>query len=216
MITIIRSLDESQLDLVISLIAFVSAFLAVGYIIKLVRSLRKVGVCAEEDDIVINSVLSQFLSKVDNIFGSVQNLKSRLDLVEAKISTSVSDPVVLRSTAKSQESSLKKRDRGTHILDVSNMMTSGRSDKVGESDITSVTRIDYETQSAYSDTVTHVLSLLIDFPKTARQIQYDIGRSREHTSRLVRRLAVQGLVRRDETVKPFSYSITDEGRKLLG
>jgi len=50
---------------------------------------------------------------------------------------------------------------------------------------------------------------------TAKDIQQKIGRTREHTARMMNSLFQEGLVERDITVRPFAYSITQKGRDLL-
>ena len=50
---------------------------------------------------------------------------------------------------------------------------------------------------------------------SAREIQQRIGRTREHTARMMNALYHDGLVERDVTARPFSYSITEKGRELL-
>lgn len=50
---------------------------------------------------------------------------------------------------------------------------------------------------------------------TAKEIQQKIGRTREHTARMMNGLFQEGLVERDVTVRPFAYSITQKGRDLL-
>ena len=52
-------------------------------------------------------------------------------------------------------------------------------------------------------------------PMTAREIQFNTKKTREHTSRLMKRLYNESLVTRDIDNKPFLYKITDEGRRLL-
>jgi CRP-like cAMP-binding protein len=51
---------------------------------------------------------------------------------------------------------------------------------------------------------------------TAREIQNMIGRSREHTARIMNALYKQGLVSRNVAMRPFTYSITAAGRSELG
>ncbi len=51
---------------------------------------------------------------------------------------------------------------------------------------------------------------------TARDIQMRIGRTREHVARMMKSLNEQGLIRRDDQVRPFTYSITESGRDKLG
>ncbi len=62
----------------------------------------------------------------------------------------------------------------------------------------------------------HVLGLITTKEMTSRDIQVTIGRSREHTSRLMKRLFEEGLVERNTKTKPFTYRITEKGRTKLG
>lgn len=62
----------------------------------------------------------------------------------------------------------------------------------------------------------HVLGLITVKEMTSRDIQITIGRSREHTSRLMKRLFEEGLVERNEKRKPFTYKITGKGRAKIG
>jgi predicted transcriptional regulator len=61
----------------------------------------------------------------------------------------------------------------------------------------------------------HVLGLITAKEMTSRDIQITIGRSREHTSRLMKRLFEDGLVERNTKKKPFTYKITEKGRAKL-
>ena len=59
--------------------------------------------------------------------------------------------------------------------------------------------------------------MLMEKPRTSREIQHSVGRTREHTSRLMKKLYDSKLVIRDSNNKPFKYSITDAGRiQLMG
>jgi predicted transcriptional regulator len=62
----------------------------------------------------------------------------------------------------------------------------------------------------------HVLGLITTKEMTSRDIQITIGRSREHTSRLMKRLFEDGLVERNTKKKPFTYKITEKGMAKLG
>jgi CTP-dependent riboflavin kinase len=63
--------------------------------------------------------------------------------------------------------------------------------------------------------VDYVLKLLAEGPKTSRQIEIVIGRTREHTARLMKKLFELGYVTRDTATKPYTYSITEVGRAVL-
>ena len=62
----------------------------------------------------------------------------------------------------------------------------------------------------------YVLHLITDKSMTSRDIQVTLGRSREHTSRLMKKLFEGGYVDRNVNAKPYTYSITDKGREKIG
>lgn len=57
----------------------------------------------------------------------------------------------------------------------------------------------------------YVLRLITEKPMTSRDIQITIGRTREHTSRMMKKMFEEGLVERDMQTKPFTYKITEKG-----
>lgn len=64
-------------------------------------------------------------------------------------------------------------------------------------------------------TIDYILKLLAERPRTSREVHHAIGRTREHTARLMKKLHDMGLVSRDSGSKPFRYMITDPGRSRL-
>ncbi len=57
-----------------------------------------------------------------------------------------------------------------------------------------------------------VLHLVTNKAMTSRDIQITLKRSREHTSRLMKRLFENGFVQRNTETKPYTYSITEKGK----
>ena len=57
----------------------------------------------------------------------------------------------------------------------------------------------------------YVLRLITEKPMTSRDIQITIGRTREHTSRMMKKMFEEGLVERNMQTKPFTYKITEKG-----
>ena len=58
----------------------------------------------------------------------------------------------------------------------------------------------------------YVLHLITNKAMTSRDIQITTKRSREHTSRLMKKLFESGLVQRNTETKPYIYSITEKGK----
>lgn len=64
-------------------------------------------------------------------------------------------------------------------------------------------------------TTNYILKLLAEKPRTSREVQLAVGRTREHAARLMKKLYDSGLVSRDVNARPFKYNITDAGRERL-
>ena len=59
--------------------------------------------------------------------------------------------------------------------------------------------------------VDYVLHLITSKAMTSRDIQITLKKSREHTSRLMKKLFEEGYVQRNTESKPYTYSITEKG-----
>ena len=68
------------------------------------------------------------------------------------------------------------------------------------------------SSSDYTNPVDHVLHLITNKTMTSRDIQITLKRSREHTSRLMKKLFEDGYVERNTETKPYTYSITEKGK----
>lgn len=66
-----------------------------------------------------------------------------------------------------------------------------------------------------TETETRVLRLLSEGPRTSAQIKEEVGRSREHTARLMKALFDRGLVVRNDRNKPYVYEITESGKSYV-
>ena len=67
-----------------------------------------------------------------------------------------------------------------------------------------------------SDMIDVILGLIMEKPMTSHDIQITIGRTREHVSRLMKKLYQDGLVERNSQSKPYAYSITESGKSKVG
>ena len=69
---------------------------------------------------------------------------------------------------------------------------------------------------SFEDSVVHVLKLITNRPMTSRDIEVTFGKSREHVSRLMKKLFEDGFVGRDTSIRPYRYTITEKGRERVG
>ena len=69
---------------------------------------------------------------------------------------------------------------------------------------------------SFEDSLTHVLKLITDGPMTSRDVEVTFGKSREHVSRLMKKLFEDDFVGRDTSARPYRYTITEKGREQIG
>jgi len=67
----------------------------------------------------------------------------------------------------------------------------------------------------HSNAIDYVLHLITDKAMTSRDIQITLKRSREHTSRLMKKLYDDGFVKRNTSTKPYTYSISEKGKEKI-
>jgi hypothetical protein len=140
------------------------------------------------DDTIIEAVVLEYTRRLRDYDKAIAELRTKVDIMEAKVQPHV---VV------SQQQPSHPRP---HVAHVTEPVT-----------VTQHTAIEREGNG----TTDYILKLLSDRPRTSREVQQAIGRTREHTSRLMKKLHDFGLVSRDINTKPFRYNITDAGRETL-
>ena len=95
--------------------------------------------------------------------------------------------------------------------------SASRKERRSRSTIEKRARVSRIPNMSSEDSVKHVLKLITKKPMTSRDIEVTFGgRSREHVSRLMKKLFDDGLVERNTTNRPYTYSITDSGKKHIG
>ena len=67
----------------------------------------------------------------------------------------------------------------------------------------------------HNNAIDYVLHLITNKAMTSRDIQITLKRSREHTSRLMKKLFEDGYVQRNTNTKPYTYSITKKGKEKI-
>ena len=157
----------------------------------------------------INSVISNYLAKSRYFEKQLAQLHVRMDQIASQLNKGdKSGPNMITGISSTSRDNIDiiSHDHASPN-DIINQNVTGEGDK-------SVT-VSQPYSKGYSDVTEYVLNLLIQKPLTSKELQHIIGRSREHTSRLLKKLYESELLYRDFSTRPFRYSITDEGRRWL-
>jgi hypothetical protein len=140
------------------------------------------------NEAVVEAVVLNYTNKLREYDKVISELRIKIDTLEDKTQPQIA--VVSQHPSHTQP----------HVAPVSDPVT-----------ITQHPNIQNEVNS----TTDYILKLLVERPRSSREVQLAIGRTREHTARLMKKLHDLGLVSRDINTKPFQYMITDAGREML-
>jgi predicted transcriptional regulator len=194
------TLQYSISDVLISITLFILSFVAFIYF----GFFREMKEQEKENHRFKDMLIEGYFHKFDEYNEIISDLRSKLDMIEMRVT-----PVNIRSK---QEEFVATSDIGydrSH-KDMSHTMTPVTKDVIiteKKSDVNE--EVDLRLNTVYS-----ILTML-EVPLTSREIQRKINKSREHTSRLLKKLYSENIVMRDGSTRPFKYKITNEGRKLL-
>lgn len=194
------NLEYSLSDLIISITLFVLSFVAFFYF-GYFRDTRERD---KENNKFKDMLLEGYFHKFEEYNGIISDLQTKIAMIELKIKpekgANLQDEIVASSDI---VDNMSHRTISHTVIPVTkHVMIMDNKDGIKE---------DVELRL---NTVDSILKML-EVPLTSREIQRRIRKSREHTSRLLKKLYSQNIVMRDGSTRPFKYKITNEGRKLL-
>jgi hypothetical protein len=173
-------------DFVISgIFAFLVGMASMTFYIRL-KSIFEEG-RYKTNEVVVEAVILEYTRRLHDYDKAIAELRAKVDIIESR-----AQPHGIVSQHPSQPQ--------PHVAPTSEHVT-----------VTQHAIIEKEVNS----TTDYILKLLVERPRSSREVQLAIGRTREHTARLMKKLHDLSLVSRDINTKPFRYNITDEGREML-
>ena len=114
------------------------------------------------------------------------------------------------------QKSLKSAEHEIQEMQVRVEQLSGAREQGSISSEAPVGVVTKETLTRLSPTEKSVLELLIRGPKAAPEIGRLVGKSREHTARMMKSLFEQGFVEREANRQPYQYRLNDKVGEVLG
>ena len=193
------TLQYSLSDILISITLFVLSFVAFFYFGFFRESKER----EKENHKFKDMLIEGYFHKFDEYNEIISDLRTKLDMIEMKI-----NPVNIKSKQEEFVSSDMENKRSRE--DMSHTMIPVTKDVI----ITEKKRDVDGNEALRLNTVDSILRML-EVPLTSREVQRKINKSREHTSRLLKKLYSENMVMRDGNTRPFKYKITNEGHKLL-
>lgn len=198
---------------IITAIFFIIGFL-ISYLIKSKNTKHKDLLLPKIDNLEIIEVIENRKQlQIDTIMHKVNNLQNRLDLVESALSqfSKMSSPNDSNITNFSTNITEKPKKISQEVM--SGDIADGTYPTTSHrpiNDNKSIVLADKQNATNY-----YILKVLLKQSLTSNEIKNAIGRTREHTARLMKKLYDLKLVDRDMTTKPFKYRLTEQGRKYI-
>ena len=188
----------------VSLILVIGIFFVIGFVISLsVRTQKRENRIDKEkrDEFnhydILEALETRKQIQIDYLNNKLVDVYTKLDKIESQL-------LVSQSIVKNQFNSDKLEDvKKQDVIYHDKSHNQGRPKKIMDV---------IENQNS---TIQYILKLLHNEPKTSNEIKNAIGRTREHTSRMMKKLYEMDLVERDVRNRPFRYRLTEAGNKYL-
>lgn len=157
------------------------------------------------NDVVVEAVVTEYTRRLQEYDKVIAELRMKLDLLEIRsVTTSQpSQPVHEEISQVHHAASQSSRPHAQRVSEPAQITQHAPQVVILDSNETKNGTMDY------------ILKLLAERPRSSREVQQAIGRTREHTSRLMKKLNDTGLVTRSNDSKPFKYLITSLGQSRL-
>jgi hypothetical protein len=200
------------------LIVITAIFFMIGFLISYFLKGRKtivnntVPVQRDNNIEIIEIIENKKQLQIDNIALKVNDLQIKLDLLESKI-VQVENRPTYEKTSNIGENITNTYD---------NISQDPASNDITHDSISKILQIEKAKSHSsifnekHNATEHYILKLILKDSLTSNEIKQAIGRTREHTSRLMKKLYELKFVDRDITTKPFKYKLTEQGKKYIG
>ncbi|MDQ5869513.1 MAG: hypothetical protein M3530_07275, partial [Thermoproteota archaeon] len=185
--------SEFQLNTLISIIVFFLSF----FVILFYMRFRSRGSVAynEPKYAALEVVLSKYAIKIENSTKMVGELRTKIDIIEAKMSARLEVQGAMKSVVDGTKDIATSLDIHENVYVDKDIAASS---VTSQQNITRNKMNDTNmNKTLHQNTVFYILKLLNESPMTAREIQLDTKKTREHTSRLMKKLYTESLVTRD-------------------
>jgi hypothetical protein len=154
---------------------------------------------------IIQAIENRKQLQIDTLMHKINEIQIKLDLFES----------ILNHLSK--ESYFNKNITQNRNISSQNILSSDVDNKIQPkiSHKEIITPKPVVLNDRHNATNYYILRLLLKEYLTSNEIKNAIGRTREHTARLMKKLYETKLVDRDITTKPFKYGLTEQGKKYI-
>jgi len=195
---------------------FIIGFL-ISYILKIQKTTGNKTIPLQQDNNleIIELLENKKQLQIDNITLKLNDIQIKFDLLEAKLSSqSENRPHYGNSSNINENITNNHNHANTSQHNDFNDITHESLSKISSPEKTKSKSL--LSTGKHTATEHYILKIILEDSLTSNEIKKAIGKTREHTSRLMKKLYELKLVDRDTTTKPFKYKLTEQGKKFIG
>ena len=183
--------------------------LSLTMMIHYLPKLRKVASEQRQAGEIVGMIVSELRQRLAQQDQRIMDHEVRLDVVQLRLPKPSEQNEAGPQARRAETSEIVQEIRS--IMSKAAPVSSGA---VMQRDVPSM-GVPFGADSVLSGSQRRIIEFLGEGPKRPREVQVAIGRSREHTARLLNELFQQGYVVRDDIKRPFVYQLSPKGQKLL-
>ena len=198
-------MDLDYTYLIVTLVFFIIGFL-ISHILKSKNRSPRLTTFSTIDNIeIIEAIENRKQLQIDTLMHKFNDIQIKLDLVESVLNqlskgsdidkNITENPKIVSQNNLSSDVAIKKNPKISH-----------------KQIIITKPIILPDKQNATNH---YILRILLKESLTSNEIKNAIGRTREHTARLMKKLYELKLVDREMATKPFKYKLTEQGKKFI-
>jgi hypothetical protein len=172
---------EDILLLIIPVVTLLLTLIVLSYYLpRLIRLNNKI----QEASDIIGNIVIELRNRMNNQDKKVMDQEVKLEIMELRLTKSLQPSVrefsIMKKSVKVEEKMPEEIRSGDKMLDIKEKLT---------------------------DTEEEILKILSQREYTATELQVVINKTREHTSRMLKRLFKYGYIERDERKRPYVYRL---------
>lgn len=207
------------MDIDIATLIVIGVFFIVGFLLSRLLKIQKkivgqsVPLQRNDNLEILEAIENKKQLQIDNIMLKLNDIQIRLDLLESKVLQAENRPLQENTAGNIIKNITQNPDKTSQYNKIDNIT------KQSIPKISQIEKTKNKSQflnDKHNATEYYILKIILKESLTSNEIKNAIGRTREHTSRLMKKLYELKLVDRDITTKPFKYKLTEQGKKYIG
>ncbi len=145
----------------------------------------------EDSSTVVEGIVTELRTRLNNQEGKLMDQEVKTEILELKVARILQDPLKSREVVNRSQ-----RVSKPNVVQ-----------QVVERDITPVP-VTSVNADGLTETEQEILRQISVRNLTTKELQSSLGKTREHTARLLKKLFDAGYIERDQSTKPYSYRLT--------